>query len=738
MSMLDRLRMRRASFTPSSSTPSSPSASTTSSAAASAASYFPASGRVPVAYELPDKNGVNWLFALPDELLERVFVGLDRITLSRCFRVCKRLNDLCSSSIPISLSYTLQCNSLRLNPNALLPQPSNTNHIPPSRAVLLSSLRERMTRFRNFQPRSTSNSVKFQESEGRLYEYLEGVLLRNVPPERFGGLREIGREVAVYELSKGDDWEDVKDSNSTSLLEGTKTGAEGTREGRESEEEEEVEEYGEDQLVNDIRKTHRFDFDMQDFAVDPGQDLFVVAEVRHPSPRNYTLHIHLLTLSTFQPHPRAAQSTLDWPAPLHSRIASLGFQICDDGLYVLRNNNSGAKDHLVGWQWTTGRLAVTLKPPVVSTFESFILLTPNSFLIPSVRTRLRPDSMNPEDLADARDLIFTHHLYIYAFPPFSFTSNCTTTGGSTATGNSTEPPPPAHTPTPIAIIDLPEFVVDLDDNLPPPRLTIRTDPPPRHTFPTHPEEKIQQFVPEPESGIIIMEFYCQPRTAFPHSHPHYVMFSLKKTFLAYLPAPTSPLLLQAFPRPAPVIKWESIAPKVRLIGPDEPEPSWVCYVYGSRYVVPYPHSSESSTTVRLYDFDPLRVRQELYSRRNEGFVGTLPTSPRGLVQRLMFGLSTSTPSTPATTGKEPSTKRNSIEGYQKYDGDRDGIVLVSEETVLKKKIPLKGEIRTGRELPFIYSEKKYVREIETVVMDGERLVLFDYTDDNEFMEILDF
>ncbi|WWC95413.1 hypothetical protein V866_002276 [Kwoniella sp. B9012] len=740
MSMLDRLRMRRASFSPTPST-SSASSSTTSSPVPPAASYFPPSGRVPPAYENPDKNGVNWLFALPDELLERVFVGLDRITLSRCFRVCKRLNEILSSSIPISLTYTLQCNSLKLNSNALLPQSSNPNHIPPSKAVLLSTLRERLTRFKNFQARS-SNSIKFQESEGRLYEYLEGVLLRNVPPVQFIGPREAGREVAVYELSKGDDWEDInvkekeKDKSNTEEQGG-------------DEEEEVVEEYEEDQLVNDIRKTHKFDFDMQDFAVDPGQDLFVVAEVRHPSPRNYTLHIHLLTLSTFQPHPKAAQPILEWPGPLHARIASLGFQICDDGLFVLRNNNSGAKDHLVGWQWTTGRLAVTLKPPAVSTFESFILLTPTSFLVPSVRTRLRPDSLIQDDLADARDLVFTHHLYIYAFPPFSSTANCPTTSTTSEGTNSNEPAPP-HTPTQIAIIDLPEFVIDLDENLPPPRLTIRTDPPPRHTFPTHPPENIQQFVPDPESGIIIIEFYCQPLTAAPHNHPHFVMFSLKKTFLAYLPAPTSPLLLQAFPRPAPVVRWESIAPKVRLIGPDEPEPSWVCYVYGSRYVVPYPHASESSTTVRLYDFDPMRVRQEIYSRRNEGFVGSLPTSPRGLVQRLMFGLSTSssapnTSSTPPTAsanekGGSPS-KRKLLDGSQtqKYDGDRDGIVLVSEETVLKKKLPLKYEIKTGRELPFIYSEKRYMnREIDTVVMDGERLVLFDYTDDKEFMEILDF
>ncbi|WWC92861.1 uncharacterized protein L201_007822 [Kwoniella dendrophila CBS 6074] len=765
MSMLDRLRMRRASFTPNSptSTSMSNSSSTSSSSSHGTSNLPPPSGRIPIAYENPDKNGINWLFSLPDELLERVFVDLDRITLTRCFRVCKRLNELLTTSIPISLSYTLKCNSLILNPFSILPNSANPNHIPASKAMLLNTIRERLTRFKNFKYKS-KNQITFKESEGRLYEYLEGVLLRNIPPNPLMGSREIGKEVAVYELSKSNDWEDVKEDDKDKKLLNIKGVIQGQeerisldrerqnvkrlklddndndesstsliKEQKQEEKEDDVDEhYDEDQLVNDIRKTHQFDFDMQDFAVDPGQDLFVVAEVRHPSPRHYTCHIHLLTLSTFQPHPKAAQHILDWPVQLHTRISSLGFQICDDGLYVLRNNSSGAKDHLVGWQWTTGRLAVTLKPPTVSTFESFILLTPTSFLIPSVRTRLRPDSLIQDDLADARDLIFTHHLHIYAFPPFSSTAAPVKEG---------EPEPPAHTPTHIAVIDLPEFHIDLDEDLPPPRMTVRTDPPPRHQFPQYPLENIQQFIPDPESGIIILEFYCQPfNLNFGNNiKPHYVMFSLKKTFLAYLPAPTSPLLLQAFPRPAPVIKWETIAPKVRFIGPDEPEPSWVCYVYGSRYVVPYDHEADQSTTIRLYDFDPLRVRQELYSRRNDNFIARAPQSPRGIVQRLMFGLSTS-----SITSKHENDSTTSSSGGKsnkeqgKHDGDRDGIHLITEETILKKKSPLAVEVKSGRELPFIYSEKKIKKQVETVVLDSERLIIFDYRGDEEIMEILDF
>jgi hypothetical protein len=71
------------------------------------------------------------------------------------------------------------------------------------------------------------------------------------------------------------------------------------------------------------------------------------------------MYFHLLSLSTFEPHPRAAQAIVAWPMTLPRRRISLGFQICDDGLFVLNHKlPGGAHDQVCGWQWTTGRLAV--------------------------------------------------------------------------------------------------------------------------------------------------------------------------------------------------------------------------------------------------------------------------------------------------------------------------------------------------------------------------------------------
>jgi hypothetical protein len=197
----------------------------------------------------------------------------------------------------------------------------------------------------------------------------------------------------------------------------------------------------------------------------------------------------------------------------------------------------------------------TLRAFPTMSFESFVLLTPWSFVVPSVLAHLDPQSFLHERLDDPSDLTWTHHLHLYAFPPFS----------STEPADRSDPHPPPHTATHVATIDLLPFHVDPMHDMPPPRLNIRTDPPPRHSFPTHPKDSPMQFHPDPESGLCVMEILCQMPGG---RDPHYVMCFPKSALTQYLPAPTSPLLRQAFPRPAPVVPWSTLAPNVRLFGPD--------------------------------------------------------------------------------------------------------------------------------------------------------------------------
>lgn len=184
-------------------------------------------------------------------------------------------------------------------------------------------------------------------------------------------------------------------------------------------------------------------------------------------------------------------------------------------------------------------------------FETFVLLTPWSFAIPTIITHLDRQSDVQDILDDPSDLSWTHHLHIYAFPPFS-----------TVRIIPNEPTPPPHTAVHIKTIDLPRFHVDLNRGIPPPRMSIRADPPPRYTPPTHPEGRQSPFLPDPKSGIFIIDIYGQMPAEI---QPHYQIIMLKSVLLPYLPSSDSSLLTTAFPRPAAIVSFADIAPKVRMI-----------------------------------------------------------------------------------------------------------------------------------------------------------------------------
>lgn len=100
--------------------------------------------------------------------------------------------------------------------------------IPPSvlastpASTLLSTLRERVTRFRNISPSSTY-IVELEADEGRLYEYLEGVLLRGsgIPQRPQTGRRSatpLPSAVTVYDLTVEKEWETIEVSNEAESL----------------------------------------------------------------------------------------------------------------------------------------------------------------------------------------------------------------------------------------------------------------------------------------------------------------------------------------------------------------------------------------------------------------------------------------------------------------------------------------------------------------------------------------
>ena len=111
--------------------------------------------------------------------------------------------------------------------------------------------------------------LEFSEPEGRLYEYLEGTLLRGV-----GGPRLLPHELAVYDLDKLGEWEDIP----TPTAGTSASPVSPSRDRMATEDPEEVDEGNETQ--GEVRRVKRFNFEIAEFAVDPGSDLLVLVEIR--------------------------------------------------------------------------------------------------------------------------------------------------------------------------------------------------------------------------------------------------------------------------------------------------------------------------------------------------------------------------------------------------------------------------------------------------------------------------
>ncbi|BEJ12414.1 hypothetical protein CspHIS471_0208740 [Cutaneotrichosporon sp. HIS471] len=667
--------------------------------------------RKPMPYETPDPSGRSWLTELPEEVLRGIFLRLDLGDLTRCFRLCKELHDFLTNSAAINLRHTLLANSLHLNPFSIVANPNVPRQMPLTSAKILAHLRETLTRFRNVAPKSTTN-VRFREPSGSLYEYLEGVLLRTtrVPG---GSPRTKSRSLHVYDLRMIDEWEDTEDA---------------------MDDEDEVFETNSDSpMEGDFKTQHTFDFKIREVATDPTQDLLVVVSVtpiHEPGQGHFQamMEFHLFSLTTYQPHSKAERHIIEFPQRLTLDEIMLDFQICDNALYIMSKGTgmfggpNSPNDVLYGWDWTTGRLHVSLEAPEHVSFESFVLPTPSSFCITATVARLPDATLAPDDLTpDAfRQLFWTHHLYLYAFPPLA-----------------DQPENGPWTAQHVSTIDMPPIKNKFLQGVPPMAMTIRTDPPPRTFNSPYPLHAPPPYLPDPESGVAIITFTLQQgllpmiNPELPEN-PMFTLIVLKSTLAKLLPEPTSPLLKQTFSRPVPVVPFKHLAPDCRLLGPDRVPTSWVCYVYQNRYVAPYVRvvgtldMSDNDDddeyveqqlielSLQVFDFDPRRVRKERLDRARR-----LPPGMEAHDERL--------------------------------EGDVDGIDLVLAPTRLEPVPCLTEEvIVTGQNLPYIMVERE--TDSANPLIDGQRILMLksrgqraidpedsdDDDDDDDVVEVMEF
>jgi len=136
----------------------------------------------------------------------------------------------------------------------------------------------------------------------------------------------------------------------------------------------------------------------------------------------------------------------------------------------------------------------------------------------------------------------------------------------------------------------------------------------------------------------------------------------------------------------------------------------VCYVYQNRYITPHEDIENELLYMRLFDFDPVRVKKEICDRKYSPKAPVLSSSPKARRHIAFARRISGTFSRGSGDGPDVSSD----------DGDRDGIVLVTKETVIPKDSLLRDGLRTGGKLPYIYVDKE--TDAEVALIDGERIV----------------
>ncbi len=177
-------------------------------------------------------------------------------------QVCKYFNSILTASPVLLLHFELQ--------GANLSAPLKVRKSTSAKA-LLGTLRERQTRFRNLAP-SRSYNVDLEPDEGRLYEYLEGVLLRGNGLRATRTPRPLPSGTTLYDFTQSGEWETLDETDvpySSGGLASVET--ETDPEVIESTEDDAREEY--------LKRKWASPFEVKDITMDPGQDLFVAAEM---------------------------------------------------------------------------------------------------------------------------------------------------------------------------------------------------------------------------------------------------------------------------------------------------------------------------------------------------------------------------------------------------------------------------------------------------------------------------
>ncbi|OWT41772.1 hypothetical protein C362_00133 [Cryptococcus neoformans Bt1] len=502
-------------------------------------------------------------------------------------------------------------------------------------------------------------------------------------------------------------------------------------------------------------KGHKLPMSIADLTMDPSQDLIVISEY-NPAPSDPSRPIpthryHLLTMSSFSPHPLASLPTLDFPPVTQTlpRTRQL-LQVMGDTLAVLVAKyipiwildalnidpevlgHRTQEEEIVVWNWKTGRVLSRLPFTEKQWFSSFAMLSPTTFMVTSTMSSI--PSGGPAFPWKSDEHRPTIQIYSILSDP----------------KRSVIPVQPLQseimddtTPRPVcvAVLEMPTLQEDVKVT----EFDVRPDP----AYPPRPEQtkdgeveytllKHKPFTQDPLKGILVFDYHLQERiTMDPNTRDvvrnwPFVVFVRRET-LVKLGQEGEKRLEQAW-ESGSVLKmgvrdvqqtfaWDEWGEKeARMMDRIMTIRSWVCSCSGYRYIsilsedkspfaeydldeTPeddqptldghYPYRPEKSH-ILLYDFNPYTISKEL--SRQEPYPESDDVDPPR--RRTACG-ETFVP--PFTEGK----------GWKSR--------VVTRPTILSKRSIFEEDVRS--ELPYREVWREYGGWANGIMIDDQRIIV---------------
>ncbi|KAG1869662.1 hypothetical protein C8R48DRAFT_699324 [Suillus tomentosus] len=299
-----------------------------------------------------------------------------------------------------------------------------------------------------------------------------------------------------------------------------------------------------------------FGFEIRDFTIDTSQDLIVALEIVGAVP-NRTCNVHLRTLMTGEHHPMATMSFVTHLlSDMHEELNFL-IQVCGSRIAILcQEHGDDSNSQLVVWDWKSGQRKLFIRD---TDLQSFSFVTEDLLLVGVVAAE--SDEMPRLDILSIDS--FREEMEEYKDVSY------------------------------ICGLEYPKMKADVLDML------IRSDPTPGWS----PHQTVQTpFFSARSDRIFTITMRVSP--AGNSNEECTVLIVALSTIMAQVELSRN--------TQKRIVPWEQWGPNGSYMLLRSPSDSWVCYVYGMKFIQLLPW--KKGNTARVYDFNKYAARRDV---RNE-------------------------------------------------------------------------------------------------------------------------